>query len=76
MASGVRNFSTRWNDDRFEKLDTDFIVVKKKTKSLLTILNENNCPKVVDYLAIDVEGSEEKIINFAFIRYRKILGII
>ena len=42
-------------------------IVKKKTKTLLQILNENNAPRIIDFLSLDVEGAETRILeNFSF----------
>ena len=34
-----------------------------RTKTLTTIMNENNAPTFIDYLSIDTEGSELKILE-------------
>jgi len=45
-------------------------IVSKKTKSLSAILKENNAPKIIDYLSLDVEGAETAIMkNFSFMDY-------
>lgn len=38
-------------------------VVKLKTTTLLKILTECNAPAIIDYLSIDVEGAEERILG-------------
>lgn len=41
-----------------------------KTKKLDTVLDENSAPKIIDYLSLDVEGSETRILsNFPFEKY-------
>jgi len=40
-----------------------FKVVKLKTTTLNSILYDYNVPKIIDYLSIDVEGSEERILS-------------
>ena len=46
-------------------------VIKMKTKTLEEILDENNAPKIIDYLSLDVEGAETRIMeNFPFTRYK------
>ena len=41
--------------------------MKKKAITLEKLLKNNNAPKNIDYLALDVEKSEEKILkNFPF----------
>ena len=37
--------------------------LKVKTKTLTKIMDENKAPKFVDYLSIDTEGSELKILE-------------
>jgi len=45
--------------------------VSIKSKSLTQILDANSAPSVIDYLSIDVEGAEEKILSsFNFDKYR------
>ena len=44
--------------------------VKMKTKTLESILDENNAPKIIDYLSFDVEGAETRILKtFPFEKY-------
>jgi FkbM family methyltransferase len=45
-------------------------LVQVKTISLLDLLNKYNCPKFIEYMSIDTEGSELEIIkNFDFNKY-------
>jgi FkbM family methyltransferase len=45
-------------------------IVKLKTKTLDFILDHFQAPKVIDYLSLDVEGAEERILsNFPFDKY-------
>lgn len=45
-------------------------ILDLKTKTLESILDEFNSPKVIDYLSLDVEGCEERILyNFPFNKY-------
>ena len=45
-------------------------ISSKKTKSINQILVENNVPKIIDYLSLDVEGAETEIMrNFPFNDY-------
>jgi len=45
-------------------------VVKMKTKTLESVLESNNAPKIIDYLSLDVEGHEYEVIkNFPFNEY-------
>lgn len=44
--------------------------IKKNTKTLEYILDKHNAPKVIDYLSLDVEGAEERILSkFPFDKY-------
>jgi len=41
-----------------------------KTKSLNSVLGEQNAPNMIDYMSIDVEGAEERILSvFDFSKY-------
>ena len=45
-------------------------ILKLKTKTLEYVLDKFNAPKVIDYLSLDVEGAEERILcNFPFDKY-------
>jgi hypothetical protein len=45
-------------------------VIKKNTKSLSKILEENKSPKIIDYMSLDVEGAETAIMKeFPFKKY-------
>lgn len=45
-------------------------VIKLKTRSLGSVLEENHVSDVIDYFSIDVEGSEERILSgFDFQQY-------
>ena len=45
--------------------------IKLKTKPLATVLRECNAPRTIDYLSIDCEGAEERILkNFPFEEYK------
>ncbi|MBK1612262.1 hypothetical protein CKO44_02130 [Rubrivivax gelatinosus] len=46
-------------------------VLRVRTRPLLDVLREHAAPAVIDYLSIDVEGAEERILDsFDFDRYR------
>jgi hypothetical protein len=46
------------------------IILKLKTKTLEYVLDSFNAPKIIDYLSLDVEGAEERILsNFPFDKY-------
>jgi FkbM family methyltransferase len=45
--------------------------ISLKTETLFSILESHSAPKIIDYLSIDVEGAEERILrNFSFNLYR------
>lgn len=45
-------------------------IIKLKTKTLEYVLDYFNAPKIIDYLSLDVEGAEERILsNFPFHKY-------
>ena len=45
-------------------------ILNLKTKTLEYVLDKFNAPKVIDYLSLDVEGAEERILrNFPFNKY-------
>lgn len=45
-------------------------ILKLKTKTLEYVLDYFNAPKIIDYLSLDVEGAEERILsNFPFDKY-------
>ncbi|MDC1169954.1 FkbM family methyltransferase [Candidatus Pelagibacter sp.] len=45
-------------------------IIRKKTKTLEKILDENKAPRVIDYFSLDVEGAETEILkNFNFKKY-------
>ena len=52
------------------KLNTDVVLDKsliRTTKTLETILDENNMPKVIHYMSVDIEGGEyDALVNFPF----------
>jgi len=49
---------------------SDHEVVRLPTRTLESILRENAAPAVIDYLSLDVEGAEERILGgFAFDEY-------
>lgn len=45
-------------------------VIKLKTASLINVLEKHQAPSVIDYLSIDIEGAEERVLgNFNFGKY-------
>jgi len=46
-------------------------IIKVKTKTMKTILEDYNAPKIIDYLSLDVEGHEYEVLkNFPFDEYK------
>ena len=44
---------------------------KRKTKTLLSILDDCGAPKIIDFFSLDVEGAETNILkNFPFEKYK------
>jgi FkbM family methyltransferase len=59
------------NTDNKPGSDTTLNSLRLKTRSLGAILREHDCPRVIDYLSIDVEGAEDRILSaFPFAEYR------
>lgn len=74
LLSGIINTISRGylkNKQRREQLDfAENNTVIKTTKTLTTVLDENNAPKNIDYLSLDTEGSEYDILlGFDFTKY-------
>jgi len=45
--------------------------IKIKTKALVDVLDANDAPPVIDYLSIDVEGAEDRVLlGFPFVKYQ------
>jgi FkbM family methyltransferase len=45
--------------------------IKVKTRSLVNVLIANNAPPIIDYLSIDVEGAEDRVLlGFPFEKYQ------
>ncbi len=50
---------------------TESNIIVLKTKTLENVLRLNNAPKVIDYLSIDIEGAEERVLSkFPFNEFR------
>ena len=66
LLSGIKK-----DIDKHHKKTENKKIVKVMTKTLTNILNENNAPKYIEYLSIDTEGSELKILQgIDFDKYR------
>lgn len=56
--------------DNEESVRKDYKVIKLKTVPLISVLEEFHVPSVIDYLSIDIEGAEERVLgNFNFDKY-------
>ncbi len=67
VAEDTDNRSSLFKFDRNTKKIT---LLSFQTKTLEQVLDENNAPSVIDYLSLDVEGAETRIMkNFPFDRY-------
>lgn len=55
MLSGI-------DDENYEKKE-DFIQIEKPCITLTKLLEDNNAPKIIDFLSIDTEGCELKILK-------------
>ena len=56
---------------KIEKFRKKNLLENKLTRSLVSILDEHNAPHTIDYLSLDIEGSEERaLINFDFEKYK------
>ena len=45
-------------------------VIRLKTRTLISVLEDYNVPSIIDYMSIDVEGAEERILSgFDFDKY-------
>ena len=52
----------------YAEISVDFLnqngqIIKVRTKTITDILNENNAPENIDYLSIDTNGSEYKVLE-------------
>ncbi len=66
----ILNNCIKYRIEQIEKARREHKTAFIKTKSLETVLDENNAPKIIDYLSLDVEGSETRILsNFNFSKY-------
>jgi len=74
MGSGIIADDTD-NNERFraeaiQEARENYCVRKMKTTTLEQILEQNNAPKIIDYLSFDVEGCETRIMrDFPFHKY-------
>lgn len=60
----------------YAEISADFLnqngqIIKVRTKTITDILNENNAPENIDYLSIDTNGSEHKVLEgIDFTKYK------
>lgn len=67
LLSGIVDGSTDLRDEVGKGGQT----IKLKTRPLKAILDECQAPKTIDYLSIDIEGAEERVLaSFPFGEYR------
>jgi len=78
-ASGIIGYDNNINDDKEiidrvnRKYPQESKLIEKKTKSLAEVLEENNSPKIIDYISLDTEGNEYDILKyFPFEKYKVI----
>ena len=62
--SGIIDHLGYWKNHVLEKLS--YTNIEMETSILVDILDENNAPKYIDYLSIDIEGSEYEVISVYF----------
>ena len=60
------------NNSKYRKNELESAeIISLKTKTLESVLDEFNSPKIIDYLSLDIEGSEEFVlIDFNFEKYK------
>lgn len=67
----ILNVLTEYAEIAVDFLNQSGQIIKVKTKTLTDILNENNAPENIDYLSIDTNGSEYKVLEgIDFTKYK------
>ena len=72
----------RWNTKEkinmfLEKKSLQYKDVEIQAKSLCEVLEDTNCPKVIEYAKFDIEGAEEEVLSdFPFEEYRFLFLVI
>ena len=67
----ILNVLTEYAEIAVDFLNQSGEIIKVKTKTLTDILNENNAPENIDYLSIDTNGSEYKVLEgIDFTKYK------
>lgn len=74
MLGGIIDFDTNNNlsltKNEIQKGIASGKILRLTTKTLEQVLDENNAPNIIDYLSLDVEGAEQRILeNFPFNKY-------
>jgi FkbM family methyltransferase len=67
----ILNVITEYAEIAIDFLKENGEIIKVNTRSLTDILNENNAPENIDYLSIDTNGSEYKVLEgIDFTKYK------
>lgn len=67
----ILNVITEYAEIAVDFLRDSGTIIKVNTKTLTDILNENNAPENIDYLSIDTNGSEYKVLEgIDFTKYK------
>lgn len=70
-AIDILNVITEYAEFAVDFLNQSGEIIKVNTRSLTDILNENNAPENIDYLSIDTNGSEYKVLEgIDFVKYK------
>lgn len=70
LMGGIVSYETD-NKPEIGPSKGDSILIKLQTQTLFSVLSNYNAPKTIDYLSIDAEGAEERILNkFPFNEYK------
>ena len=69
---GWSGISENWLSKRqISPEDHEHKILKKKAITLEKLLIDGNAPKLIDYLALDIEGAEKKVLEkFPFNKYK------
>ncbi len=74
LFGGIIDIDT---DNGMHPPETTENILRMQTKTLEQVLDENNAPVVIDFLSIDVEGAEYRILkNFPFHKYTFLCMVI
>lgn len=71
IDSGMSSIQDFAYNDKFSRIRKKGIKYKVKSISLVDLLNKYNAPNIIDYISIDVEGSEYEVLkDFDFNKYK------